>query len=312
MYDGEKVQLARIEGDDFIYVLKGEVLVSTPDGATRTLKAVGAGEAPFLMPEDARFIMLQALEESTIYHVDRAKLDYLFFWNEMLETVSPEEVELRRRLKLVSNSLAFRAVPAHCLLAAIERMQPIDVSAGTEVAACRQACDGLYLFESGQAQVWMEDPYSGDPELVRTLGPGDTFGERAMVTGEKSDATLRIMSDSHLLMLTRDDFQSLVSKPMIKEVDPSLAKSMLDSGYGLLDVRMDFEFEVGHIPGSQLIPLHQLHDRATELVTGKPYVVYCKSGNRSAVASLMLKQRGVDAFSMKGGISDWPYETEGV
>ena len=83
----------------------------------------------------------------------------------------------------------------------------------------------------------------------------------------------------------------------------SLAKPLKD-----LDVRYEEEYDESYIPGSVLIPLQELRKRFTELDPEVPYIAYCKGGKRSAVASLLLTQRGLEAVSLTGGISEWPYE----
>ncbi len=44
--------------------------------------------------------------------------------------------------------------------------------------------------------------------------------------------------------------------------------------YNLIDVRTPKEYEQGHLPGAQLIPVGQLADRLRELDPKKPTVVY--------------------------------------
>ena len=52
--------------------------------------------------------------------------------------------------------------------------------------------------------------------------------------------------------------------------------------YTLLDVRQPEEYAEGHLPGSVLIPVGQLHQRLDELDRSKPAIVYCRSGVRAA------------------------------
>ena len=74
----------------------------------------------------------------------------------------------------------------------------------------------------------------------------------------------------------------------------------------LLDVREPHEFREAHVPGSVLIPLGNLSLKTGELPTDKPIVVICRSGNRSGVATSMLRRAGfVQAQNMKGGIIAW-------
>lgn len=64
--------------------------------------------------------------------------------------------------------------------------------------------------------------------------------------------------------------------------------------YTIVDVRTDLEFDSGHYPDAQHIPLHELGTRYTEL-KGVPgtIVLYCRSGNRSSQAIHLLKKKGI-------------------
>ncbi len=73
----------------------------------------------------------------------------------------------------------------------------------------------------------------------------------------------------------------------------------------LLDVREDDEFKAGHIPGAEWIPLGQLSSRLDELPKDKTIVAVCRSGNRSAQATELLRQNGFDAHNMQGGMNSW-------
>ena len=111
-----------------------------------------------------------------------------------------------------------------------------------------------------------------------------------------------------LLVLSKSDFDELVSKELVRRIHPKIAKSMLETGYKALDVRYAEEYEERHIPGAIPIPLHELNQRMSELNKDDHYIVYCRSGSRSAVAALKLTQSNFDAATLEGGISTWPYE----
>jgi sulfur dioxygenase len=78
----------------------------------------------------------------------------------------------------------------------------------------------------------------------------------------------------------------------------------------LLDVREPSEFtgELGHIPGSTLVPLRELAERAGELQAHRagPTVVVCRSGVRSTTAAAILEGLGFDqVYNLQGGMVDW-------
>lgn len=73
----------------------------------------------------------------------------------------------------------------------------------------------------------------------------------------------------------------------------------------VLDVRESWERRAGMISGSVHIPLGELPGRIAELPQGRPIVVVCRSGRRSARATAFLRARGFDAENLDGGMKAW-------
>lgn len=99
-----------------------------------------------------------------------------------------------------------------------------------------------------------------------------------------------------------------VQSNSIPEVTSTMLREYLGSSTPpvLLDVREAKERLADHIAGRH-IPLGMLDIRAFELddVRDQPMVVYCASGGRSAQATRLLRDRGFDARSLRGGIQAW-------
>jgi len=77
--------------------------------------------------------------------------------------------------------------------------------------------------------------------------------------------------------------------------------------YQILDVRESWEWDQGRIEEAVLVPLNSLMAGAESgvLTKDKPVIVVCKTGNRSEVATHMLRARGYDAENMEGGMEAW-------
>lgn len=74
----------------------------------------------------------------------------------------------------------------------------------------------------------------------------------------------------------------------------------------LVDVRTPEEYAEGHLKGAKLMTLDSLDKRLGELDKGKPVLIYCRSGRRSAAALKMVKDAGFkDAVHLDGGILAW-------
>ena len=131
-----------------------------------------------------------------------------------------------------------------------------------------------------------ECPVCGDHPTVRELIDYDQFCGVAPVTAPAA---------------TPADFETTVLD----------LKRAIDSDRPpfVLDVREPQEFQICRIPGSTLIPLGQVGARVQEIeeaAAGRPIVVHCKMGARSAKAVKLLRERGIDrAQNLKGGILAW-------
>ena len=73
----------------------------------------------------------------------------------------------------------------------------------------------------------------------------------------------------------------------------------------LLDVRTEEEYSAGHIPGAILMPYDEIEARFAEPDKGRPIVVYCRSGRRSAIAKETLVGMGYANVSDFGAYTNW-------
>ena len=101
---------------------------------------------------------------------------------------------------------------------------------------------------------------------------------------------------------------------MVEKITPAEAIRLLDAGKAqAVDVREPDEFAVGHIPGAKLLPLGAVLTRAEEVMPDKTaqWLIYCRTGRRSADAAQKLEAQGYTSLRDLGGILSWPYEIEG-
>lgn len=73
----------------------------------------------------------------------------------------------------------------------------------------------------------------------------------------------------------------------------------------VLDVREAVEWQHGHIDNALHVPLHDLPARLGELPASGRLLVVCKVGGRSAQAVMWLRQQGIDASNVDGGMIEW-------
>lgn len=96
---------------------------------------------------------------------------------------------------------------------------------------------------------------------------------------------------------------------MIAEIDVSEYHQNKEH-YVLLDVREDDERNFCSIQPSFHIPIGEIPDRWEELDKDKTWVVYCRSGGRSARVAEFLQQNGIKAINLTGGILAYSAEID--
>lgn len=107
-----------------------------------------------------------------------------------------------------------------------------------------------------------------------------------------------------------------MSEEPFREAKVDEVKKLLDDGYEIVDVREDWEWKRGHIPGAKHVVLSQILAKPDAHKFNDRTVFQCAVGERSAVASEMAVALGVkDVVNFRGGFNAWkaaglPVETD--
>jgi sulfur dioxygenase len=156
-----------------------------------------------------------------------------------------------------------------------------------------------------------------NPRLAQSIGEGDFVGYMTNL-GLAHPKLMDVAVPANLRCgrpekedMTKDtdaDWAPLaVTFAGIPELQPDwLAEN--PAGVQILDVREPDEFTgaLGHIAGAKLIPLGSLNQRFSEISKDKPVVLVCRSGARSAQATVMLKNAGyAKVANLAGGMQRW-------
>jgi rhodanese-related sulfurtransferase len=99
----------------------------------------------------------------------------------------------------------------------------------------------------------------------------------------------------------------LSSRRSTPEIGVDELDDLLSSGeVRVLDVREDWEFRRGRVPGAISLPLGRLTAQAAGLPRDRPYAVICESGSRSLAAAEYLLAQGFEGVvSVRGGTGAW-------
>jgi hydroxyacylglutathione hydrolase len=96
------------------------------------------------------------------------------------------------------------------------------------------------------------------------------------------------------------------SEAPFREVTVSDVKQLIDEGYEVVDVREDWEWKKGHLPGARHVVLNSILANPRGHTFRDKTIFVCQVGERSAVASEMAVALGVkDVVNFRGGTKAW-------
>lgn len=99
-------------------------------------------------------------------------------------------------------------------------LTPEECEAGAVLFRAGDAGDSMYLIEDGKIQISMRSS-DGEDLILAVLGPGDFFGEMALIDGQPRSANAKVVEHSRMAVLTREHFLSFLGS------SPNVAVEML-------------------------------------------------------------------------------------
>ena len=102
-------------------------------------------------------------------------------------------------------------MPEEALRHVADRVTRVECGPGHTVFRAGDEADAFYVVDAGRVEVLVESGHGAAPTRVAMLGPGDCFGEMALLTGEPRSATVQCVEPVSLLRVDTDDFRGLVA-----------------------------------------------------------------------------------------------------
>jgi rhodanese-related sulfurtransferase len=240
--------------------------------------------------------------------IDSDLLDVMLTWDqtgtyEVSELRGASEQSTEDWMTMLLQTKAFHKIPPANIQAIFMRMQQINYRAGDVVIKQGSEGDFFYVLIRGTALVTRETPLSKDGIKLAELHIGDTFGEEALISEAKRNATVTMQTDGAVMRLGKDDFKTLLNEPMLDWVDRAQAEEIIRGGGQWLDVRLPSEFEAQHLDGALNIPLYFIRLKISTLSPDQKYVLCCDTGRRSSAGTYILSERGYQAYVLRGGIN---------
>jgi len=304
-------QLLFKEGDTekrTIYVVSG--ILELVDQAKLVGKVEGGTDLARnpVAPVYPRRVTAKARDRVRFISIDSDLLDVMLTWD---QTGTYEVSELQGKsdqgnedwMTMLLQTKAFHKIPPANIQAIFMRMQQINYRSGDVILKQGAEGDYFYVLIRGSALVTRETPLSKEGIKLAELHVGDTFGEEALISEAKRNATVTMQTDGAVMRLGKDDFKKLLNEPMLDWVSVAQAEEMVRSGAQWLDVRLPSEFENQHLDGAINIPLYFIRLKISTLDKDKKYIVCCDTGRRSSAGAYILSERGYQAYVLQNGIN---------
>jgi rhodanese-related sulfurtransferase len=240
--------------------------------------------------------------------IDSDLLDVMITWDqtgsyEVSEIAGGGAADGDDWMTVLLQSKAFHRIPPANLQALFMRMQHVACRAGEVVIKQGDDGDYFYVITKGSAVVTRETPMNRDGLKLAELGVGESFGEEALISDGKRNATITMQTDGALVRLGKADFKELLNEPLLHWVELPHARDLIGRGAKWLDVRLPSEFETFHLDGALNVPLYFIRLKVKTLDPRTPYIAVCDTGRRSSAAAFLLSERGFESYCLQGGMT---------
>lgn len=215
----------------------------------------------------------------------------------------------------------FRNIAETTMAEICARMQAVHAQEGEVLIREGDEGDFYYVMVAGRAAVTRQSaaasakddaPAWGSsrgraPESetlkIAELGVGSGFGEEALISNDRRNATVTMLEEGTVMRLARRDFEALLKEPQLRWFTPAEAAAETTKGARWLDVRSrDSRRLDGSLPGSIRAPIEDIRAAAAKLDKDTLYICYCRNARLSATAAFILTQMGFRVAVLQGGL----------
>jgi CRP-like cAMP-binding protein len=295
-----------------LFLLSGEVLLVFEGGGTLVVVGGTQDARHALNRRNPAAARAKAITDADLVEIDDDTLDILATWDQVASSGaasgSAMALAIRSDAGIVSSAFSlaklrgglFSQLPTAHIDELYARFRRVGVARGEVIVREGDEGDSYYVVESGRCQV--ERMVGGARVVLAELRGGDAFGEEALVSEAKRNATVLALSECQLLQLGKRDFDELLRDPLLRRAGFADASERVRRGALWLDVRYPSEYQYNKLPGAINVPLAEVRNMFAVLDKSKEYIVYCQSGRRSAAAAFLFAQRGFNVWLLEGGL----------
>lgn len=297
------------EGDDdaqYVYVLSGKVALlaggkeeETVTGGTpaarmalahyfpRRYSARAKGRVQFLRIDNRHVSRLQQENDAVAYEVSDIENEKGGDW-----------------MTHALRSTLFQRIPTANLQRLLRHMRKKDLAQGEVVIKEGDRGDSFFIIGDGSCQVTRKEARDGRTIEVARLGVGDSFGEEALLFGQRRHGTVTMVTDGVLAEITKSDFIQLIARPLCQEVEYTTAEALIGTGALWIDIRDPRAFAGEHLENALNIPLDSVRGQGATLDRTRNYIVCGDDKTQCVAAAFWLNQQGLSVVVLQPTVAE--------
>lgn len=290
--DSHKILFKRgVEDDECHFLINGELDLA--DEQFNITKIRGEEAENFLALDSSHPVhRCAAITQSHcgFFSIKRHYLELITTWTELRQSYEQQDEEADWLEALLTSNLFNRIPPAN-IQQLLMRFKERSVSLGEVIIQQGDEGKECYVIKSGKAVISRTS--HGVPETLAAITTGTLFGEDALTSALPRNASVTMSSDGELMVLTQEDFTTLLKNPVLEYLNETQLHELIedgDTGTVVIDVRTRQEAIAHPLPKARNIPLAHLRH---ELASLSPEFIYVTTGEaRGEAAAYILNEAG--------------------
>ena len=214
-----------------VYIVSGKLELIRPDGFSILLLGGSDESSRAIGKGGSEFVRANSLTDISLVRIDDDLLDIMVTWDQLaaIDTSGNGDGQTNSAPSISNWSIlsgmfslsnlkygAFAQLPSAHIEELLKRFKRFETRTGETIIKEGDEGDYYYVVESGRCRV--ERMIGGVSMLLAELKSGDAFGEEALVSEAKRNATVTMKTDGVLLRFDKKDFIELLREPLLLRI----------------------------------------------------------------------------------------------
>jgi small-conductance mechanosensitive channel len=159
---------------------------------------------------------LAAVRKALWYHLRRNDIEIPFpirnvYMHSSEHIEAQREKVLKRLADTIGSVYLFAALDDEERLLIADKLVELRYAHNELIIREGEQDETFFIIERGTVEVYLVSPH-GTRKVLTTLGPGDFFGEMALLTGQKRTANVRAITDVRVYRLDKNSFKEILER----------------------------------------------------------------------------------------------------